>query len=146
MFAATQQSQTQNLADLGAAYAAYLGLRQPVVFADYREALDELFRLGEERPTTVIIDEFPYLVAATPALPSYLQQALSPLGHARELTKTRMILCGSALTTMSQLLGGGAPLRGRARLELVVRPFGFRRRPTSGRCPVPPDLRSGCTR
>lgn len=126
MFAATQQSQTQNLADLGAAYAAYRGLRQPVVFADYREALDELFRLGEERPTTVIIDEFPYLVAATPALPSYLQQALSPLGHARERTKTRMILCGSALTTMSQLLGGGAPLRGRARLELVVRPFGFR--------------------
>jgi hypothetical protein len=37
-----------------------------------------------------------------------------------------MILCGSALTTMSQLLGGGAPLRGRSRLELVVRPFGFR--------------------
>jgi hypothetical protein len=27
-----------------------------------------------------------------------------------------MILCGSALTTMSRLLGGGAPLRGRAQL------------------------------
>lgn len=126
MFAATQQSEAQNLADLGAAYAAYRGLRQPVVFGDYREALGELLRLGEERPTTVIIDEFPYLVAATPALPSYLQQALSPLGHAREHTRTRMILCGSALTTMSQLLGGGAPLRGRALPELVVRPFGFR--------------------
>lgn len=126
MFAATQQSQAQNLVDLGAAYASYRGLRQPVVFADYREALDELFRLGEERPVMVIIDEFPYLVASTPALPSYLQQALSPLGYAREHTKSRMILCGSALTAMSQLLGGGAPLRGRARLELIVRPFGFR--------------------
>jgi AAA+ ATPase superfamily predicted ATPase len=126
MFAATQQSEAQNLADLGAEYAAYRGIRQPVVFASFREALDELLRLGEERPTAVIIDEFPYLVAATPALPSYLQQALSPLGHAKERTKTRMILCGSALTTMSQLLGGGAPLRGRARLELIVRPFGFR--------------------
>lgn len=126
LFAATQQSEAQNLADLGAAYAAYRGLRQPVVFSGYREALDELLRLGEERPTTVIIDEFPYLVSATPALPSYLQQALSPLGHARQRTQTRMILCGSALTTMSQLLGGGAPLRGRAQLELVVRPFGFR--------------------
>jgi AAA+ ATPase superfamily predicted ATPase len=126
IFAATQQSEAQNLADLGAAYAAYRGLRQPVVFADYREALDELLRIGEDRAVPVIIDEFPYLVAATPALPSYLQQALSPLGHARGRTRTRMILCGSALTTMSQLLGGGAPLRGRARLELVVRPFGFR--------------------
>jgi AAA+ ATPase superfamily predicted ATPase len=126
LFAATQQSEAQNLADLGSAYAAYRGLRQPVVFGTYGEALDELFRLGEERATAVIVDEFPYLVKATPALPSYLQRALSPLGHARERTRTRMILCGSALTTMSQLLGGGAPLRGRAQLELVVRPFGFR--------------------
>ena len=126
MFGATQQSEAQNLADLGAAYAAYRGLGQPVAFPGFREALGELFRLGEERPVAVIIDEFPYLVAATPALPSYLQQALTPLGHARQQTKTRLILCGSALTTMTQLLGGGAPLRGRARLELVVRPFRFR--------------------
>jgi hypothetical protein len=124
MFAATQQSEAQNLADLGAAYSAYRGLRQPVMFTDYREAISEVLLLGAERPTAVIIDEFPYLVAATPALPSYLQQALSPMGNARQHTRTRIVLCGSALTTMAQLLGGGAPLRGRARLELVVRPFG----------------------
>lgn len=126
MFAATQQTEVQNLADLGAAYSAYRGLRQPVVFASFRDALEELFRLGEDRQVPVVIDEFPYLVAATPSLPSYLQQVLSPLGHARQHTRTKMILCGSALSTMSQLLGGGAPLRGRARLELVVRPFAFR--------------------
>lgn len=126
MFAATQQTEVQNLADLGAAYSAYRGLRQPVVFASFRDALEELFRLGEDRQVPVVIDEFPYLVAATPSLPSYLQQVLSPFGHARQHTRTKMILCGSALSTMSQLLGGGAPLRGRARLELVVRPFAFR--------------------
>jgi hypothetical protein len=126
MFAATQQSEAQNLADIGAAYAEFRGLRQPVVFSDYGEALGELLRIGEERAVPVIIDEFPYLAASTPALPSYLQRAMSPMGHAKEHTRTRMILCGSALTVMSQLLGGGAPLRGRARLELVVRPFGFR--------------------
>ncbi|MGW0804292.1 AAA family ATPase [Nonomuraea sp. NPDC002799] len=126
LFAATQQSEAQNLADLGAAYAAHRGLRQAVSFGDWREGLDELLRLGEERATPVIIDEFPYLVSSTPALPSYLQHALSPMSHAKESTRTRMILCGSALTTMAQLLGGGAPLRGRAVLELIVRPFGFR--------------------
>lgn len=126
LFAATQQSEHQNLADLGAAYAAFRGLRRPVVFGDWREALDELLRIGENGAVPVVIDEFPYLVSATPALPSYLQQALSPLSHAKEHTRTRLILCGSALTTMSQLLGGGAPLRGRASMELVVRPFRFR--------------------
>ncbi|HET9897904.1 MAG TPA: ATP-binding protein [Streptosporangiaceae bacterium] len=126
MFGATQQTEAQNLADLGAAYAAHRRLGQPVAFGGYREAFAEIFRLGEEQPTAVIIDEFPYLVATTPALPSYLQQALSPLSYAKQHTRTRLILCGSALATMAQLLGGGAPLRGRARLELVVRPFGFR--------------------
>lgn len=126
LFAATQQSEAQNLADLGAEYAAFRGLRQPVLFSSWREALDELLRLGAESPVPVIIDEFPYLSATTPALPSYLQQALSPLSAAKESARTRLILCGSALTTMSQLLSGGAPLRGRATLELVVRPFGYR--------------------
>jgi len=126
LFAATQQSEAQSLADLGAVYAAYRGLRQPVRFADWRAALDELLRIGEDASVPVVIDEFPYLVGATPALPSYLQQALSPLSFAKERTRTRLILCGSALTTMAHLLGSGAPLRGRASMELVVRPFRFR--------------------
>lgn len=137
LFAATQQTEAQNLADLGAAYAQFRGLRQPVLFADWRQALEEILRIGEEAPLPVVIDEFPYLVAATPALPSYLQQALSPTGYAKEHTRTRLILCGSALTTMSQLLGGGAPLRGRASLELVVRPFGYRQ--AAGFWGVAPD-------
>ncbi|KAB8184208.1 AAA family ATPase [Microbispora catharanthi] len=126
LFGATQQTETQNLTDLGAAYAAHRGLRQPVAFRTWREAIDELLRLGEDQATPLIIDEFPYLVSATPALPSYLQQALSPLSYAKQHTRARMILCGSALTTMAQLLSGGAPLRGRAGMELVVRPFRFR--------------------
>ncbi|MFC7242961.1 ATP-binding protein [Catellatospora aurea] len=125
-FGATQQTESQNLADLGRALAEHRGLGSPLAPADWREALTELIRLGRERQLPVVIDEFPYLVATTPALPSYLQQALSPLGEAKQDTRTRLILCGSALTTMSTLLGAGAPLRGRAVLELVVRPFGYR--------------------
>lgn len=125
-FGATQQAESQNLADLGRALADHQGLGSPLALGDWRDALDEVIRLGRTRRLPVIIDEFPYLVASTPALPSYLQQALSPLGEAKQSTQTRLILCGSALTTMSTLLGAGAPLRGRASLELVVRPFGYR--------------------
>ncbi len=68
LFGATQQTEAQNLADLGAAYAAHRGLRHPITFHTWREAIEELLRLGEERATPLIIDEFPYLVSATPAL------------------------------------------------------------------------------
>ncbi len=37
----------------------------------------------------------------------------------------RLVLCGSALTLMSGLLVGQAPLRGRAQAEVLVAPFDF---------------------
>src|SRR5262249_62085966 len=72
----------------------------------------------------VVIDEFPYLVKATPSLPSLIQRALDPRGVARH--GVRLVLCGSAMSVMSRLLAGGAPLRGRASLDLVVRPLEYR--------------------
>jgi AAA+ ATPase superfamily predicted ATPase len=65
LFGATQQTEAQNLADIGAAYAAFRGLRQPVTFPTWRAAMDELLRLGEDRAVPLIIDEFPYLIAAS---------------------------------------------------------------------------------
>jgi hypothetical protein len=81
-------------------------------------------RLG--RPVPIILDEFPYLVEQAPELPSVLQRALSPRSVAQLSGQVRLILCGSAFTVMRGLLGGSAPLRGRAKLELLVRPFDYR--------------------
>jgi uncharacterized protein len=74
----------------------------------------------------VVIDEFPYLAKANPELPSIIQQALRPFGRARSETRTRLLLCGSALNVMGKLLSGTAPLRGRAGLELVIPPLDYR--------------------
>jgi AAA+ ATPase superfamily predicted ATPase len=128
LYGAQQQTEAQNLADFGTALARFTGASAPLAFADWRQALDALFRLrtGDSPPLTVVIDEFPYLVATTPSLPSILQLALSPRGFANRESRVRLILCGSALTTMRGLLSGGAPLRGRALMELVVRPFWYR--------------------
>ena len=54
------------------------------------------------------------------ALPSILQNALAPRRPEREGSRSRVLLCGSAMTFMGTLLAGNAPLRGRAGLELVV--------------------------
>ncbi len=55
-----------------------------------------------------------------------LQRVLSPRSQARLSGQVRRILCGSAFTVMRGLLAGSAPLRGRAKLELLVHPFDFR--------------------
>lgn len=66
-----------------------------------------------------MLDEFPFLAKASPELPSLLQRALGPQG-CREGGPVRLLLCGSALSFMGNLLSGTALLRGRASLELVV--------------------------
>ncbi|WP_034590410.1 AAA family ATPase [Hamadaea tsunoensis] len=128
MFTALQQSGPQNLRLLGDAYAAFLGLRDPVRFTGWPAAMEALLLLGERRaePTVVVLDEFPFLLDGDPSLPSLLQVGIGPTGAAFRRGRTRLILCGSALTTMRRLLVGSAPLRGRAVLELMLPPFGFR--------------------
>jgi hypothetical protein len=49
-----------------------------------------------------------------------IQSALAPLRTERDESRTRLLLCGSAMSFMGRLLSGNAPLRGRAGLELVV--------------------------
>jgi AAA+ ATPase superfamily predicted ATPase len=125
-FGATEATSTESLARLSAALTEYAAPPAPFHFATWAEAVDALFGLGASQPVPVVIDEFPYLVKANPELPSIIQQALRPFGPARTATRTRLLLCGSALTVMGKLLSGTAPLRGRAGLELVVPPLDHR--------------------
>ena len=127
-FDALQQSSTQNLQRLSGAYQAFTGARAPVQFATWEQGLGALLALGERatEPAVVVIDEFPYLLDTAPELASVLQSLLRPRGAAVRGWKTRVILCGSALSTMQGLLAHTAPLRGRAALDLLVHPFGYR--------------------
>ena len=126
-FTGLQQANTQNLDDLAQAYAGFVGV-PGASFANWAEAVDALLAVGDRlgRPVPIVLDEFPYLVEQAPELPSVLQRALSPRSVDRMEGRVRLILCGSAFTVMRGLLAGSAPLRGRARLELLVQPFDFR--------------------
>jgi len=101
-----------------------VGAPTPLRFASWDEAIVHLFSVGAERPGPIVIDEFPYLAKVAPALPSILQREIDRGVPRRNPIK--LLLCGSARSVMGRLLAGTAPLRGRANLELVVRPFGYR--------------------
>jgi AAA+ ATPase superfamily predicted ATPase len=92
---------------------------------DWLDAIPFLFRLAGDRAVPVVIDEFPFLVRTSPSLPSIIQRELGPGGSGSD-SPVRLLLCGSAMSVMGGLLSGHAPLRGRAGLELIVHPFGYR--------------------
>jgi AAA+ ATPase superfamily predicted ATPase len=105
-------------------------------FRDWLDAIPYLFRLAGDRVVPVVIDEFPILVKASPALPSIIQRELGP-GGSGSASRVRLLLCGSAMSVMGGLLSGPTPLRGRASLELVVHPFGYRDAARFWELPIP---------
>ncbi|MGH3328623.1 MAG: AAA family ATPase [Streptomycetales bacterium] len=126
-FAATEATESESLRQLGHALAEHVRAPAPLHLDSWPQAFDILLDLGRHKPTPVVIDEFPYLVSASPVLPSVLQAALRPRRRERLESHSRIILCGSALSFMGKLLSGSAPLRGRAGLELTVSTLDYRR-------------------
>lgn len=121
-FTASETTSVDALRDFGSALADYAGASAPYQLEDWDDALRALFETVRRGP--IVIDEFPYLIKADPAIPSLVQRAVDPRGRAH-VSDAKLLLCGSAMSVMGGLLSGQAPLRGRAGLELVIRPFDY---------------------
>ncbi|WP_307135878.1 ATP-binding protein [Streptomyces aurantiacus] len=127
-FGATAGTEAESLRQFSAALAEHAGSPVPFSLATWDDAISYLFGLAvpgrADSPFLVVIDEFPYLAKVAPELPSLIQRETDRFQV--EESRMRLLLCGSAMSVMGGLLASTAPLRGRAQLELVVRPFGYR--------------------
>ncbi|HUH07792.1 MAG TPA: ATP-binding protein, partial [Egibacteraceae bacterium] len=77
-------------------------------------ALGYLLARARDEPLLVVLDEFPYLCEADPALPSTLQARWD---H-RADSQLSIVLAGSHVGLMEQLVAADAPLFGRADAHL----------------------------
>jgi uncharacterized protein len=109
-FGATEAADAESLRRISSALTAHVRPAGPYHFANWSEAVDALLALGTERPVPVVLDEFPYLAKANPELPSIIQEALRPLCDQRTGSRTRLLLCGSALSFGGPWPGPGRPL------------------------------------
>jgi len=101
------------LADFGRELGSRLGAGA-LELEGWADALDRLARLDVP---VVAIDELPYLTEVTPELPSLIQRYVD--GKAGPA----LILAGSALSVMSDLVEARAPLYGRAAAVVVPAPL-----------------------
>lgn len=82
--------------------------------------------LGNARQRVLVLDEYPYLLEHSPELSSVIQALYDDLRNDTTLPPLRILLCGSAISVMEELLSGSSPLRGRTQLELRLQPFDYR--------------------
>jgi AAA+ ATPase superfamily predicted ATPase len=101
-------------------------------YHEWRDILDYLSRAAEDSPVLLVLDEFPELIKASPALPGILRAFLDHIGGQAKL---KIILSGSAIRTIEEMRGYRAPLYGRFDLTLQLHPF----RPHEA-APMLPDL------
>ena len=122
---ALEEEREPAMGRLGAALAADLGLGGgALALTDWREAIRRLPGPGDAT-RLVVLDEFPYLLAKSPELASAIQIAYDEWRDGQH-QPMRLILCGSAMSIMTQVLAGQKAMRGRATLDLVLRPFDYR--------------------
>ena len=86
-------------------------------------ALREAAALGKDKRLILLLDEFPYAAQSESALPSLLQNAWD---HAFKPTQTVLVLAGSQVGMMVDMLGYHAPLYGRMTAQLALKPLPFR--------------------
>ncbi|ASQ93408.1 ATP-binding protein [Streptomyces sp. 11-1-2] len=110
------------------AIAAHAGVRPGAMrlddWSDVLTAALEVVNRAEGAPL-IVIDELPYLLQHSPEIPGFLQ-LLYDQSQSGRAPGGRIVLCGSAMSVMSELLSGTKPLRGRAVLDLRLPAFDYR--------------------
>src|SRR5258708_32810402 len=127
-YGATQQASRTELRGFGDAIRGSLrpsgsDLLSLGDFPDWTVAFNYLGEIARAERLVVVLDEFPYLVEAEPALPSIIQKFWDHQGHE---TLLLLVLCGSAQAMMEELQRQRAPLFGRVDPRPHLRPFAYR--------------------
>ena len=120
---ATRQSEIEQRATLATALAARLNapaLARGAVLQTWEALFDLLTDAIGDEPFCLILDEFPYLAEAAPALPSIIQRYWD---HTWKGTRLKLILSGSYISAMRRLEEADQPLYGRRDMRIRFSPF-----------------------
>ena len=126
LYQATRVTPALNLDGFKAEIARSLGA-DPLLngLGDWLSVLTYLARKARDMPELVVVlDEFPYLVEGDQALPSIIQKFWDAV--IADEGKLNLVLCGSMIAQMEDLLAERNPLYGRQTLRLEVKALPLR--------------------
>lgn len=126
-FVAARQLKRNQLDDLGAVLgrisAGFRPGRPPrVALADWDDALGLLADAATRQRVGLVLDEFPYLVDADPALPSLIQRWWDRVGSRSNLM---LVLAGSHQGMMRNLVAYDGALHGRPTATIALEPLDY---------------------
>jgi hypothetical protein len=124
-YQATKRTESEQLLRLSSIVGDHFGdpaLQRGVPFPDWESLFEYVTDRAAGEPFLIVLDEFPYLSASAPALPSILQ---SLWDHRWPDTRIKLVLSGSHIAAMRQLEEADQPLYGRRTGRIDVEPFDY---------------------
>jgi AAA+ ATPase superfamily predicted ATPase len=124
-YQATRRTESEQLASLARIIGEHFSdpaLQQGIAFPSWENLFRYLMERLDGKPFLLVLDEFPYLAGAAPALPSIIQ---SLWDHDLPGTRIKLVLSGSYITAMNRLEEVDQPLYGRRTGKVMVKPFTF---------------------
>ena len=126
-YVAAQQLRADQLRDIGQvtgtiAAGPNRATHARLAIADWDELFATLTAASERRRVGLVIDEFPYLVDADPALPSLIQRWWDRIGSRANLM---LVLAGSEQAMMRDLVDREGALHGRPTRRIQLEPLDY---------------------
>ncbi len=122
-FGSTQQAEAIELSRLAEAVRRDLGDQVADLaggtFRNWEAALRYFAALAADDPLLVVLDEVPYLARSTPGFASIVQVVWD---HLASTSRLMLVLNGSAVGVMQDMLGAHGALRGRPTLRMGLEP------------------------
>ncbi|HEX9938990.1 MAG TPA: ATP-binding protein [Longimicrobium sp.] len=124
-YQATRRTETEQLGSLTRVIGEHFGdaaLQHGIAFPSWEDLFGYITQRADGNPFLLVLDEFPYLAAAAPALSSVIQKLWD---HAWPGTRIKLVLSGSYITAMNRLEQVDQPLFGRRTAKLLLGAFDF---------------------
>jgi AAA+ ATPase superfamily predicted ATPase len=124
-YQATRRTEAEQLASLTRVIGEHFGdaaLQHGISFPSWEDLFGYVTQRADGNPFLLVLDEFPYLAAAAPALTSIIQRSWD---HDWSKTRFKLVLSGSYITAMNRLEQVDQPLYGRRTARLLLGAFDF---------------------
>ncbi len=116
-----QTTERNNVDTLAGIVAEIFDFPKPS-FKDTEELLSFLFKKAEASPLILVLDEYPYLRENVKGLDSIIQTIVDKY---KDTSHMKLIVCGSYVDTMKELLAKQNPLFGRIDLIIDLKPMDY---------------------
>ncbi len=116
-----QTTERNNVDSLSELIAESFQFPKPA-FTNIEELLHFMFKKAEDKAVILVLDEYPYLRENVKGLDSIIQSVIDKY---KDTSRIKLILCGSFVDTMKELLGKQNPLYGRVDLTIDLKPMDY---------------------